>query len=150
MKKKILLLASLAAMSISTGALAVTEGLPRAVAVAGQPAGTASFYFNGNLGGPFGGCSYYMDWQGPLRATGSAACYVTETKALGQTSCFGGRLFDVPTTVQSQLRACEGFDEYGQIEDVSLVLSVSAPGAPISGFGVFALFPFIPRSIVLF
>jgi hypothetical protein len=65
--------ASLAAMSISSGAMAVTEGPPRAVAVAGRPAGFASFFFNGNVGGPAGACSYFMGWQGPFPPAGSAA-----------------------------------------------------------------------------
>lgn len=146
--KRITLLASFAVMSGSTGAMALTEGIPRAVAVAGSPAGVASFFFNGNAGGPFGGCSYYMDWQGPLRATGSALCELVEQKALGQTACLGSRLFDGPTRLTSR-RDCQGFDEYGFIEDVSLVLGESVVGAPIAGVAVFAQFPFIPRSILI-
>lgn len=144
-----MLFASLAILSISTSAMALAEGVPRAVVVGGAPAGLASFYFNGNLGGPFGGCSYYMDWEGPLRAAGSVGCYLTEVKALGQTACLGVRLFDVPTTLKSERGGCEGFDEYGLIEEVSITLSESALGAPIAGVAVYAQFPFIPRSIVL-
>lgn len=146
--KKMMLFASLAAMSVSSGAMALTEGPPRAVAVAGSPAGVASFYFNGNGGGPFGACSYYMDWQGPLRAAGSAGCDLIEDKALGQTACLGNRLFDVPTRLTSR-GDCQGFDEYGLIEDVSLVLGESLVGGPISGVAVFSQFPFIPRSIII-
>lgn len=146
--KKMMLFASLAAMSVSTGAMALTEGLPRKVAVAGAPAGVASFFFNGNGGGPFGACSYYMDWHGPFPAAGSAACEMIEAKAFGQTSCLGSRLSDAPTTLTSR-RDCQGFNEYGLIENVSLVLGESVVRGPISGFAVFAQFPFIPRSIVL-
>lgn len=146
--KKMMLFASLAAMSISSGAMAVTEGPPRAVVVAGRPAGVASFFFNGNVGGPAGACSYYMDWQGPFPPAGSAACFVTESKALGRTSCLGNRLFDAPTTVTS-VPGCQGFDEYGLIENVSLVLGESLVGAPISGLAVFSNFPFLPRSIII-
>ena len=143
-----MLFASLAITSISTGAMALTEAVPRAVAVAGAPAGIASFYTLGPLGGPFGGCSYYMDWQGPLLAAGSAACVLIEKKALGQTSCLGNRLFDLPTNVASG-RDCMGFDQYGLIENVSLVLGESFVGGPISGIAVFSQFPFIPRSIII-
>lgn len=146
--KTIMLLASLAALSASTGAMALTEGIPRAVLVAGAPAGVASFFFNGNGGGPFGACSYIMDWQGPLRAAGSAQCELVEEKALGQTGCLGNRLLDAPTRLTSR-RDCQGFDEYGLIEDVSLVLGESIVGAPITGVAVFAQFPFIPRSIII-
>ena len=146
--KRMMLFASLAAISISSGAMAVTEGPRRAVAVSGQPAGFASFYLNGNVGGPAGAWSYYMDWQGPLLAAGSAACYMTELKALGATSCLGNRLVDVPTNLTS-LPGCEGFDEYGLIEDVSLVLGGSFAGAPMSGVVLFSQFPFVPRSIII-
>jgi hypothetical protein len=146
--KKMMLLASLAVTSVSIGAMALTVGLPRAVAVAGSPAGVASFFFNGNGGGPLGACSYFMDWQGPLPAAGSAGCDMIEDKALGQAACLGNRLFDVPTHLTSR-RDCQGFDEYGLIEDVSLVLGESVVGAPISGVAVFSQFPFIPRSIVI-
>jgi hypothetical protein len=146
--KKIMLFASLAAMSVSTGAMALTEGVPRAVAVAGAPAGVVSFFFDGNGGGPFGSCSYYMDWQGPNPAVGSVGCEMTEEKALGQVSCLGSRRFDVPTTLKSS-RVCQGFDQYGQIEDVSLVLAENLAGGPINGLAVYSLFPFLPRSIVL-
>jgi hypothetical protein len=146
--KKMMLLASLAAVSISSGAVALTEGPARAVVVAGQPAGFATFYANGNLGGPAGGCSYYMDWQGPLPLAGSAACLVTEHKALGATSCLGNRFIDTPTTLVSS-RDCEGFDQYGLVEEVSLSLGGSFAGAPMSGVALFSQFPFLPRSIVI-
>ncbi len=146
--KRMMLFASLAAMSASTGAMALTEGPPRAVVVAGAPAGVASFFFNGNGGGPAGACSYYMNWQGPLPAAGSAGCDLVEDKALGQTGCLGSRLFDAPTRLTSR-RDCQGFDEYGLVEDVSLVLGESVAGGPISGVAVFSQFPFIPRSIII-
>lgn len=146
--KTMMLVASLAAMSSSSGAMALTEGPARAVVVAGQPAGVASFYLNGSLGGPAGACSYYMDWQGPLPLAGSAACIVTEQKALGATSCFGNRIFDAPTSLISG-RDCEGFDQYGLIDDVSLALGGSFAGAPMSGVAVFSQFPFLPRSIII-
>ena len=147
--KTMMLVASLAAMSVSSGAMALTEGPPRAVAVSGSPAGVASFFLAGNLGGPIGGaCSYYMDWQGPFPPAGSAACYVAETKALGATSCLGNRFSDVPTTLTSA-PGCQGFDQYGLLEDVTLTLGESFTGAPISGLALFSQFPFLPQSIII-
>jgi hypothetical protein len=146
--KGMMLFAALLAMSVSSGALALTEGPARAVLVGGRPAGIATFYLNGNLGGPAGACSYYMDWQGPSLVVGSAACIVTERKALGATSCLGNRRIDTPTTLTSS-RDCQGFDQYGLFEEVSLTLSGSFTGAAMSGVAVFAQFPFLPQSIII-
>ncbi len=146
--KKSMLLAALAVMSISGGAMAIQEGLPRGISVAGQPAGIASFYFVANFNGPAGYCSYYMDWQSPFPAAGSLPCYVNELKALGQTSCLGNRAFNVTTAVLSEPYACQGFDNYGLIEDVQLVMSESyASGPTLNGLAIFKLFPFLPRPI---
>lgn len=146
--KKLMLFASLAAMFVSSSALALTEGPARAVLVGGRPVGIATFYLNGNIGGPAGACSYYMDWQGPSVVAGSAACIVTESKALGATSCLGNRRIDTPTTLTGA-RDCNGFDQYGQFEQVALTLSGSFTGAAMSGVAVFAQFPFLPQSIII-
>jgi hypothetical protein len=146
--KKLTLFASLAILSVSSGALALTEGPARAVVVGGRAVGIATFYLNGNLGGPSGGCSYYMDWQGPSIVAGSAACIVKESKALGATSCLANRLITTPTTLTSS-RDCEGFDQYGQLEQVTFSLAGPFTGAPMTGVAVFAQFPFLPQSIII-
>ncbi len=145
--KKSMLLAALTVMSISSGAMALAEGVPHPISVAGMPAGIASFFFFANVDGPIGVCSYYMDWQSPFLPAGSAPCYVNEQKALGQTSCLGNRLFNVTTTVLSVPNACSGFDNYGLFEpNVTLVLSSSFIGPTLNGLAVFSLFPFLPRT----
>ena len=146
--KKSMLLAALTVMSISGGAMAITEGAPRPISVAGCPSGIASFFYFANVDGPIGVCSYYMDWQSPFLPAGSAPCYINEQKALGQTSCLGNRLFNVTTTVLSVPNACSGFDNYGLFEpNVTLVLSESFVTPALNGLAVFSLFPFLPRPI---
>jgi hypothetical protein len=145
--KKSMLLAALAVLSISGGAMAITEGAPRPISVAGCPAGIASFFFVANVDGPAGACKYYMDWQSPFLPAGSAPCYVNELKALGQTSCLGNRQFNVTTAVLSTPGACTGFDQFGLIEDVQLVMSESFVSPTLNGLAVFVLFPFLPRPI---
>jgi hypothetical protein len=144
--KKSMLLAALAVFSISGGAMAITEGVRRPVSVAGFPAGIASFYYNINIDGPAGYCSYYVDWESPFLPTGSVPCYVNELKAFGQTSCLANAHRNVTTTVLSA-PFCQGFDNYGLIEDVQLVLSESFVGPTLNGLACFALFPFLPRPI---
>jgi hypothetical protein len=146
--KKMMLFASLAILSVSSGALGLTEGPARAVVVGGRAVGIATFYVNGNIGGPFGGCSYYMDWQGPSILLGSAACIVKEAKTLGATSCLGNGRIETPTTLVSS-RDCEGFDQYGQIEQVTFSLAGPFTGAPMTGVAVFSQFPFLPQSIII-
>jgi hypothetical protein len=141
-----MLFAALALLSISGSAMAITEGAPRPISVAGCPAGIASFFFVANVDGPAGACKYYMDWQSPFLPAGSAPCYVNELKAFGQTSCLANAHRNVTTTVLSA-PFCQGFDNYGLIEDVQLVLSESYFGPTLNGLACFALFPFLPRPI---
>ncbi len=144
--KRAIQLASLAIMAFSGVAEALTEGPPRPITVAGCPSGVASFFFAGNIGGPAGVCSYYMDWQGPLSLAGSVACYVNEQKALGQTSCLGNRTFEAVSAVTSA-PDCQGFDRFGIPGDVKLILG-EAPGTPaLNGIALFATSPFLPQSI---
>ncbi len=145
--KNSMLLAALAVLSVSGSAMAITEGAPRPISVAGCPSGIASFFFVANVDGPAGACKYYMDWQSPFLPAGSAPCYVNELKALGQTSCLGNRMYNVTTAVLSQPGACTGFDQYGLIEDVTLVLSESFVSPTLNGLAVFELFKFLPRPI---
>jgi hypothetical protein len=144
--KKSMLLAALAVFSISGAAMALKEGVRHPVSVAGFPAGIASFFYYVNIDGPAGYCSYYMDWESPFLATGSVPCYVSEMKALGQTSCLFNAQRNVPTTVISA-PYCQGFDNYGLIEDVQLVLAESFIGPTLNGLACFKLFPFLPRPI---
>lgn len=145
--KNSMLFAALAVLSISGSAMAITEGAPRPISVAGCPSGIASFFFVANVNGPAGACKYYMDWQSPFLPAGSAPCYVDELKALGQTSCLGNRQFNVTTAVLSTPGSCTGFDQYGLIEDVQLVMSESFVSPTLNGLAIFTLFPFLPRPI---
>jgi hypothetical protein len=146
--KKSMLLAALAVLSVSGSAMALIEGPPHPISVAGCPSGLASFFFVGNVDGPIGVCSYYMDWQSPFIPAGSAPCYISEQKALGQTSCLGNRLSNVTTTVMSVPNCCSGFDNFGLLEpNVTLVLAESFVAPTLNGLAVFANFPFIPRPI---
>jgi hypothetical protein len=145
--KNSMLLAALAVLSISGSAMAITEGAPRPISVAGCPAGIATFFFFANVDGPAGACKYFMDWQSPFLPAGSAPCLVDELKALLQTSCLGNRLHNVTTAVLSKPGACTGFDQYGLIEDVQLVMSESFVSPTLNGLAVFTLFPFLPRPI---
>jgi hypothetical protein len=140
------MLASLAILSFSSVAAALTEGPPRPITVAGCPSGVASFFFMGNVGGPAGVCSYYMDWQGPIALAGSVPCNVNEQKALGQTSCLGNRTFEAISSVLSG-PDCQGFDRFGIPGTVTLVLG-EGPGAPaLNGIALFATSPFLPQPI---
>ena len=142
-------LASVVVLCFSSVAHALTEGPPRPISVAGSPAGIASFFLAGNVGGPAGACSFYMDWQSPLLAAGSVPCYVTEQKALGQTSCLGNRLLDHPSVVSS-VPGCQGFDRFGLPGDVSLTLGESPGVLTLNGVALFATSPFLPEPISIF
>ncbi len=144
--KRAFLFTSLVVMAFPGLALALTEGHPRPISVSGSPAGIASFFLAGNVGGPAGACSYYMDWQSPLLAAGSVPCYVNEQKVLGQTSCLGNRLFNSPTTVMSAL-GCQGFDRFGLPGDVTLVMGESPGLLALNGVALFATSPFLPQPI---
>ena len=147
--KSAMQLASLVVLAFSSVASALTEGPSRPISVSGSPAGIASFFFAGNVGGPAGACSYYMDWQSPLLAAGSVPCYVNEQKVLGQTSCPGNRLRNSPSTVLSA-PGCQGFDRFGLPGDVTLVLG-EGPGLPaLNGIALFATSPFLPQPISIF
>ena len=145
--KNSMLFAALAVLSLSGSAMAITEGVPRPISVAGCPSGIASFFFVANVNGPAGSCEYYMDWQSPFLPAGSAPCYVNELKALGQTSCLGNRQYNVTTAVLTKPGCCTGFDQYGLIEDVQLVMSESFVSPTLNGLAIFTLFPFLPRPI---
>jgi hypothetical protein len=147
--KKAMLLASLAALTITGSAAALPEdGVGRAIFVAGQPSGIASFFFAANVDGPAGFCSYYMDWQSPFLPSGSAPCFLREQKAFGTTSCLANRLFFVTTTVTSGA-VCQGFDNFGLIENVNLVMTENNIAPVLSGLALFSLFPFLPRPIII-
>ena len=144
--KRAMLLASLAIVASSGAAQALMEGPPRPITVAGSPSGVASFFFAGNIGGPAGVCSYYMDWQGPLALAGSVPCYVNEQKALGQTSRLGNRTFNTVTSVLSA-PDCQGFDRFGIPGEVKLILGEGPGLAALNGIALFSTSPFLPQPI---
>jgi hypothetical protein len=145
--KKSMLFAALAVLSISGSAMAIVEGAPRGISVAGCPAGVATFFFVANVDGPAGACRYFMDWQSPFFPAGSAPCFINELKSLNQTSCLLNRTRSVTTSVLSVPNLCAGFDEFGLPEDVQLVLGESFVAPSLNGLAIFSLFPFIPRPI---
>jgi hypothetical protein len=145
---KIMLLASLAVLSISGSAMALTEGLGRQVHVAGQPAGTFTAFYRANVDGPVGTCLYDVDWASPFAPAGSVMCEICEQKVLGNTSCLTNRLFDFGTIVNSKA-GCMGFDQFGIPQFVHLTLGESKFGPSLSGLAVFAFFPFLARPIII-
>ena len=67
---------------------------------------------------------------------------------IGQTSCLFNRLSNLVTSVSS-VPGCWGFDQYGLVGHVSLVLSESAVAPTLSGLAVFEAFPFLPQAITI-
>lgn len=146
--KKILLLASLRAVSISSPILALTEGNPRAVTISGQPAGTVTFIYLGNVKGPTGSCSYTMRWESPLRGPQPAVCRVRELKLLGHTSCLANCLANITTSVVS-VPVCWAFDQLGLPGQVKLVLAESDTAPTLCGVVTFTSSPFLPQAITI-
>lgn len=146
--KKIMLLASLVAMSISSVAMALTEGAPRAVTISGCPAGTVSFVYRGNIDGPTGACAYTQRWESPLRGAQPALCLVRELKVLYQTSCLDNRLSNITTSVIS-VPTCWGFDQLGLPSNVKLVFAESAAAPTLRGIAVFKSSPFLPQAVTI-
>ena len=143
---KIMLLASLAVLSISGSAMALTEGVERHVSVAGQFAGKFTAFYTTNVDGPAGTCLYDIDWASPFGPAGSVMCQVCEQKVLGHTSCLNNRFFNFGSVVNSTA-GCMGFDQYGIPQFVSLTLGESQFSPSINGLAIFQLFPFLPRPI---
>jgi hypothetical protein len=146
--KEILLLASLAALSISSPILALTEGDPRAVTVSGYPAGTVRFIYLGNVKGPTGSCSYTMRWESPLLGPQPAVCRVRELKVLGHTSCLANSLANITTSVIS-VPICWAFDQFGLPNQVKLVLAESDTAPTLRGIATFTSSPFLPQAITI-
>lgn len=146
--KMIMSLASLVLMSMSSAALALTEGAPRAVAVSGGRAGLARFFYVRDFDGPTGFCTYSMFWESPFPGARPAPCIVRELKMLGQTSCLDNRLSNLVTSVTSVV-GCWGFDQYGLVSHVTLVLGESDVAPTLTGLAVFATFPFLPQPIII-
>lgn len=142
------LFAALVSMSIASVALALTEGVPRRVTVAGAPAGTTLFVYVRNFDGPTGSCGYDMLWESPYPVARPAECLVRELKMIGQTSCLVNRLSNVTTSVTSVL-GCWGFDQFGLVDHVSLVLGESDVAPTLTGLVVFESFPFLPQPITI-
>lgn len=146
--KRLLLLAHLVVMSISTPALALAEGIPRAVTVSGGRAGTATFIYSRDYDGPTGSCAYTLFWESPFPVPRPAQCVVRELKMIGQTSCLFNRLANLVTSVSSVL-GCWGFDQYGLVGHVKLVLGESDVAPTLTGLAVFETFPFLPQAITI-
>ena len=146
--KKLMLFASLAAVSISSAAPALTEGNPRAVTVSGYPAGTVRFTYLGSLDGPTGACVYTQRWESPLRGSQPALCSVRELKMLNQTSCLYNRLANITTSVVS-VPVCVGFSQFGLPGHVKLVLAESDIPPTLRGIAVFTSSPFLPQAITI-
>lgn len=89
-----------------------------------------------------------MLWGSPFPGARAADCVVRELKMVGQTSCLLDRLASVVTSVSS-VPGCWGFDQYGLVGGVSLVLAESGAGPTLTGLAVFELFPFLPRAITV-
>ncbi|WP_437601657.1 hypothetical protein WMF28_08755 [Sorangium sp. So ce590] len=93
--KKLMILASLAVMSISGSAMAIAPG-PHAITIEGAPSGTGTFMFIGPDGAnpvlaPSGTCAYNMLWSPPasLAGFGTRLCQVLEATTFTFPSCMG-------------------------------------------------------------
>ena len=146
--KKIVLLAALAAVSLSSPILALTEGDPRAVTISGYPAGTVRFIYFGNVKGPTGSCAYTMRWESPWRGPQPAVCRVRELKVLGHTSCLANSLSNITTSVIS-VPICWAFDQFGLPNQVNLVLAESDVAPTLRGIATFTSSPFLPQAITI-
>ena len=89
-----------------------------------------------------------MLWNSPFGSARAAECMVRELKMIGQTSCLHNRLEDLVTSVSS-VPGCWGFDQYGLVGHLSLVLGESAVAPTLSGLAVFEAFPFLPQAITI-
>jgi hypothetical protein len=146
--KKMMLLALLVSMSIPSAALALTEGVDRGVMISGSRAGTASFVYTRDFDGPTGFCAYSMFWASPYGAARPAEGAVRELKMLGQTSCLDNRLSNLVTSVTS-VPGGWGFDQYGLVGHVSLVLGERDVAPTLTGLAVFEAFPFLAQAITI-
>jgi hypothetical protein len=90
--KSMMLLAPLVLMSISSAALALTEGASRAAVISRGRAGTASFFYARRHDGPTGVCSYSMLRESPFPGARPAPCIVRALKNARSDSCFA--IFD--------------------------------------------------------
>ena len=144
--KKAMSLASLAVLAVTSGAMALTEGLPRQVRVAGSPAGTMTMFYTTNLPGPTSQCLYDVDWESPFQAAGSVLCEIGEQKVLGHTSCLANRRSNFPSIVQNRA-GCMGFDAAAFPQAVWLLLGEGVISPALNGLAVFSLFPILPRPI---
>ena len=144
--KRYMSMALLAVMFTSSAALALTEGATRAVVVSGGRSGTATFIYLRDYDGPTGSCAYVMLWESPFPGARDAECVVRELKMIGQTSCLHNRLADLVTSVSSVI-GCWGFDRYGLVDHVKLVLGESDVSPTLSGLAIFEAFPFLPQAI---
>jgi hypothetical protein len=146
--KKSALFAALMSTSISSSALALTEGALRSVDVAGQRAGMAVFIYTRNFDGPTGSCAYEMFWESPYPVARPAECLVRELKMIGQTSCLFNRLANVVTSVTSVF-GCWGFDQFGLVDHVTLVLAERDVAPTLVGLAIFDAFPFLAEPITI-
>ena len=148
--KKSALFAALVSVSVSmsSSALALTEGALRSVDVAGERAGTVVFFYTRNFDGPTGSCGYAMFWRSPYPVARPAECVVRELKMIGQTSCLVNRLANVTTSVTSVL-GCWGFDQFGLVDHVTLVLAERDVAPTLIGLAIFDAFPFLAEPITI-
>ena len=118
--KKLAPLAFLCAALIPTSAMALEEGLTRAVRVANLTAGELTPFLLQSVGGPTGQCLYVAVWENN-DMTDSVECELYEQKVIGHTSCVGNAQGDIDSTLFSGSE-CQGFDQFGRVRDISYMI----------------------------
>lgn len=128
--KKLAPLAFLCAALIPMSAMAMTNGVPKAVRVAGLNAGTLTPFLL-QQSGAF--CRYSGVWGNEL-GNDSVECDLFEQRVVGASSCITNAAADINTTVIAGdgLGPCTGYDQFGRDQGVAfMVLGESAGGNDI-------------------
>ncbi|AUX30219.1 MULTISPECIES: hypothetical protein [Sorangium] len=152
--KKLMILASLAVMSISGSAMAVAPTAGRQIVIEGRPAGTAQFLPAGlgpaiNLLAPNGTCRSNMIWTSVNPVSGSLLCQTLETRTVTNPNCPAA---NITTTMYAGdgLTACNGFDQNGfPFSAIFMALGESATANPtFTGTILMNTMPFVQGMLI--
>ena len=151
MKKSLVVAAAMAAMSITSGAMALDTISLNELRVQGfygsfGSLGWATFTALGINGGF---CDYLMNWSSPFNPNDVQLCIVRELRTAATPSCIVNERVNIPTTVlagPSGDSYCAGFNIKGEpFVDVSLILGESFIGltgvAIIPNWGLPTVYP---------
>ena len=139
--KKLIPLAFLCAALAPASAMALEEGVDRAVDVAGRSAGTMTAFLLESVGGPTGYCVYIASWESEL-GTDSVECELLEQKSLGHTSCVNNSQQDIDTVILSGLD-CQGYDQFNRVQDIDFMILGEEEEGDLSGSVIFSGSPIL-------